>query len=701
MQRKAKITDWEKFIHDFNQVSSFYRRGLLEIVIDTKSPKGYKELGQNPLQVNNSLLNFANRLYKTAFNAWQNKTIPQEYFSQVIKMMVCSFEIDEYFQISSDKHHFFQNFVDYFLQSSDSVQKNLQNKCEEICQRISPSPPIQQTEIFIEVAEGALLISLCGINTYYSVSDFASPREGLRQIEKLMEYIEHLASLKKVEAPHSTVNRGLGLLGLANYFKGRFLFSMGRYNEAEIAFNKSKDKYLEKMFWKTSSIGEIEAESRSLSLRRANLAQILGNTRIYLRQSRIKEALESLEKIRPFLPSATGKVMRRIADLIYVSAKRIKFSSDFTALTECKKLAEECYKDFECYIPNSYYLHRCSIEISLIDFFLKNFGDSVDLKLKLINESLRRLDMVVDYYLQTTKPILPKSRRLLVEALTDRSHIRREFPNSNQADYINNITLALTDAQRAVHLAVGTKQLESSAYIAYGLAHREKLLYLLMPEKRYKSDTSKVNEEFYINKQRAADHFFEAISLNNDKNPRIMAISYLRLAELELLLHPNYLMATFYFEKFEKYQNQIEHQYVLEFASKIKKMLLEKQVPDFYVDTSKSLNFKEWAESLKECLIKHTIYQKAVEIKGIMPAKRRRGEKGNISQSRSFDQNTRQTRQSILADAFKDKMGLAQNDAFYLANKHLKEFENFCSIISGTKNDIMGGLDFEFDKSKL
>ncbi len=65
-----------------------------------------------------------------------------------------------------------------------------------------------------------------------------------------------------------------------------------------------------------------------------------------------------------------------------------------------------------------------------------------------------------------------------------------------------------------------------------------------------------------------------------------------------------------------------------------------------------------------------------------MPAKRRRGEKPIRSKDAPISKNTRQTRQSLLAEVFKKKMGLAQNEAFYLADKHLKEFENLCNVIS-------------------
>lgn len=681
---KNKDFQWDKFIYEFEQMHSFYRRGLFEIVIDLRAPGGYRELETAPRREKNSLLNFADRLYQTALTAWQSQTIPQDYFSQVLKTLVCSFEIDEYFhQITTDKKIFFRDFLDDFLQSSAPLEKNFQNKCKEVSERISPVPSFEVPEIFIKLADEILMICLCGINVYYKASGEATPQDGLQRTEKLMEYIDYLSKYKKMNYPSSIEDRGLGLRGLANYFRGRFLFSLGRYNEAEQAFDESSSNYLEKMFWKTDSVEKDDAESRALSLRRANLAKILGSTRIYLRQSRIKDALKFLEKARPFLSFSTGKVMSRIADLTYIGAKRIKYSSHYETLVESKDLAEKCREDFERYIPNSYYVHRCDIEISLINYFLENFANSKEAKLELLNESIRKINVVIEHYRQPDQKKLSKNRRLLVEALTVGSHIRRKVTNIEQFDDLNNFNLAINDAQEAVDLAEGMKQLKCSAYIALALAYREILLNLIESEKAQKLDDSEINKDFFVNKQKALDCFFEALSLNEDENPRVTAISYLRVAEIELLRQPNYVLSEFYFKKFKKYENKIEHQYVLDFAAGVEKKLSERQVPEFYLDTSKSLNYKEWSKNLKECLIRHAIFQIAIELKGKMPAKRRKCD-STQSEDTSINKNTRQTRQSLLAGVFKEKMGLAQNEAFDLASKHLKEFESLCNIIART-----------------
>lgn len=610
-----------------------------------------------------------------AFEAWQDRTIPEECFPQVLRALVCSFEIDDYFRsVTADKYLFFRNFLDNFLQSSDPVEINFQKKCEEICQRISPVPNCVG-ETFIKIAHETLLLCLCGISSYYIASDSTSPLHGLERTEKLIEYINRLSKVKKKRPKNGTFlpeNPGLGLNGWANWFRGRFLFSLGRFNESEKAFDMSTSNYFEKIFWKIASIRESDAESRSLSLRRANLSQILGKARIYFRQSRLGEGLEILENIRPLLSFATGKVMSRYSDVIYVSTKRAKYSSDPVKLLECKQLAEECFEDFTRYTPDSYFVHRCNVEISLINSHLKNFARSEEEKIDLLKESLSRLDLTIKYSERRTQTRPHKNIRLLVEALTHRSYIRMGFPGSNKAAYLKNIDLAIDDAQEACELGKGMKQLECDAHLALGLAYQRKPL---------------IDEEFIENKQKAANCFFEALSVNNNENPRVAVISYLRLAELEMGHQPNYVLAKFYFERFERYKNQVEHQYVIELGAKLERQLSEKRVPDFYVDTSKSLNFKDWAEELKENLIKHTILRKANEIEGVMPAKRRRNERSISQNSTSINTNTRKTRQSILAEAFKKEIGLAQNEAFSLAGKHLKEFENICNSICLTKKN--------------
>jgi len=259
------------------------------------------------------------------------------------------------------------------------------------------------------------------------------------------------------------------------------------------------------------------------------------------------------------------------------------------------------------------------------------------------------------------------------------------FPDYDEASYLKNIDFALADAERAWQLAKGMKQLECDALIVMGLIYRKKAIGFSPSKVGSSIHIPNTKKKIFLeNKHKSADCFFDALFLNNEENPRVTVISYLRLAELETLYQPNYLLAKFYFERYEKQKHKVEHKYVLELAEKLEKRLLEKRVPEFYLDTSKSLKYKEWSDDLKRCLISHAIYRKAIEIGGIMPAKRRRSE-NTISRNRtSTDNKTRQTRQSLLAETFKETIGLAQQEAYSLANKHLKEFENICISINRT-----------------
>lgn len=686
MTEKYLEYSWNEFTELFKIVNSYYRKGLFEDDFDFSA----LESGLFAQSTVVKLKSAANILYQKARTAWNTGSIPLQHFSSVLRSITISFEIDEYYlSVPQEKKNFFLGFCESFLEEKGTdTYKSLQTGMSKFTTKIEGFPDPPPIEAFIKLADELLLFCLCGVNVRYQQHSFESYQKGLRETERVLEFIDSVAHLKTQSSyslsPTIIVeSRSTGLKGLANYFRGRFLFALGRFHEAESAFRLSSLMYLEKMNLMVPQAGEDYAEARTLSLRRSNLAEVIGLTNLYLVESRIDEALEILKRVRPLLKFGSGQLMIAYCDLLNTSVSRAKYSSNSEMLESLEKVAEDCLKTFEMFVPYSHFPHRANIELSLIYFYrAKNLPSSKkDERKKLYDKCLAKLNKAVHYAEQKSGNNRYKNRRILVEALTIRSHIQRNIADINENLFPASIKKAFEDAENAEIISRGLTQLESDAAISLGIVYRD----LYIQKSAIPADKQNL-EEFTAQtddlKKKSRDCFFRALELNIDYNPRVSAICYLRLTELEMLYQTNYLRAKLFFSRFKEIEKRVGHQYVLEFANDLEKILEERSNFEFFVDPSKELNFSYWKNELEKFLIEQTIFYTAREIQGNLPARRKRNDRSILSgpENQAYKKRSRETRQSVLAKALTQKMGMAPNKAYEVASSRLEEFENWCNL---------------------
>lgn len=680
------MKNWKLFIQEFEKIDSLYRQGKFE----------------GDLHEGKSLKKAADELYKKAKAAWDNASIPSEIATKVLRAMTVSFEIDEYFLcLSQEKKDFFQKFNDEFLiDKYEITEKKVLSKIQETAERkkiLEPTDDFEliqnsnEKESLLRIADELILFALCCVNVYYTKHNVEDYKKGLSQAEIILKYLD-ITSKKKWELSGESIYQfdasGSSLKGLTYYFIGRFNFGLGSFEESEAAFKKSSSMYIAKMNSLVSSTDKKDSESRTLSMRRSNLSEIIGLVNLYLIQSRIDEALDVLHRVRPLLDYNAGEVTKSYCNLLNVSVNRAKFSSKSEKLLELYEEAKNCLGVFERLVPDSHFPHRTNIEVSLLLFYIaKSLPQNEILsRKKYYNECLSKLDEGIKYAVAKPSDDKPfKNRRILIEASSLRSHIYRNYADAKGENFRRMITNAYKDAKLACEIADGLKQLESDALIALGTVYRDLFVYGKnnVPILKIEDQKIKDNVEWLEKSQKC---FHNAIELNGaDNNPRIYAICFLRLTDLETKSTTNTLGAKFYFDKYKSIEDKVGHYFVLEFADSLRNYLERRPYFDLLIDPGEKgekLNLEKWKVELEEFLIRQTIYYAAIDAQGRLPARRRRGEEPVNDAKINSISNTRETRQSVLAKAFIDKMGIAPNPAYKLADKHLTEFEYWCKEMS-------------------
>lgn len=673
-----EVTSLEPIIAKFRAINSFYRSGNVEIFVieqdngylkDEEKTFSFEET-QNSKE--STLQYVADKLFwEVKKDFWDENKIPKEY----LRILTISFEIDEYFiNISNKKKEFFDKFRDVFFNFTDDqiTQSFVEEKFNSYRKKILE----REEAVYIDFAYELMLMCLCGINVLVMKQNVASYQKALRNTHSLSKIIDIILIKEKEDNPNSD-KKALGLLGLNHFFKARCYFSLGQFRKAENSFKKSASLYFEKMNLLIASSEPEDAKTRMLALRRACLAEVqLAN--LYLIESRIDEALEIMERVSPLLTFATGKGIVAYCDLIQISVKRAKFSSNPQMLEGLEKEVKEVKKTIQENVGKSHTYYKAIIEQFLITFYQAS-EKPTNIKIKSYKNCLSQLAEVIKFGIDESSNRIT-NRRLAVEAFTMGSHIYRNLAHIESKKFDTHINMALSYANKATKFSHNLKQLKSESQIAIGLIYRDKY------EK--KDPTLKKNKnKIKIFKKESREHFLTALKINDDdNNNRISAICYLRLAELETIHQNNYSKAKMIFEHFLKYRDKIGHQYVLKFASVLENKINDQKYEKFLFaiePNEGNLKVSEWQSKLKDYLIAEAIYFAALKYKDNLPTNRRRGESAEIGSQTTENQTTKRnaTRQSILAEFIKDEVGITGNERYKIASNHLEDFEYWCEVL--------------------
>lgn len=660
------------FVRQVSAVHSFYRRGNFDVGVVADETHGYVE-SVNRVAV--SLREVADNLFWQVADGWNSPAGPMisaKYFAPQMRSMTISFEIDEYFiEVSPEKRKFFEDIRREFFdfEEAEISAQDIRTKIDCFATNIAG---FDSEKHFVPFAYELILLSMCGINCLLlnqSAKGYQIALDNTKCLEKIIERVLEIAHT-------SPENKALGIRGLNYYFQGRCYFSLGQSRNCETAFKKSVSCYYEKMNLLAPELSEEAAETRTLALRRAGLAEIIGLANLYLVESRIDEAFEIVERVSPLLKFAVGKRMIAYCDLIRASVNRAKYSSNVVKLGEIERSILTCLKTLGTFSGKPHTYYRGIVELSLVRHYQPREIPK-EFKIECYRRCVCDLSEALKFAEQEDGKFV--NRRIAIEAVTLRSHIYRHLADVDHRNCDDHLQAAYSDAFTAIEYSKSLSQLSSDAYIALGMVYRSRFL------KTHESGTNV--ESVAINKEAARDCFFKALELNVDDNKRLLAICYLRLAELESLKHQsNFVKAKLFFEKFKTIKGEISHQYILDFGSSLER-LLEHTQSLLFIDPEESLKLDYWKDKVRVFLIDQTVYQAAIKYKDSLPDNRRRGEPARNSPSSIKDKASKRkqrnaTRQSILADFFEKEMGITSNERYILAGQHLTDFERYCEELN-------------------
>jgi hypothetical protein len=581
--------------------------------------------------------------------------------------------------------------------------------------------------LYSSVTDEFLLRALCGINAYYRQHSSDAYLAGLALLRPIELYIRD-------ERQHSKNRPSLGLLGLAAYLRGRLRFGLSQYAEARDAWIESCECYAQKIEQKQEKLltgDEQEREkwndTRSLCLRRSALASAMGNGYLLLVMSKLSACLEVVVLSRAVLTKSCGAVYAAYVDLIYAAAKRAKHSSELSVLQDCERLLERCRETFRTLVRDSHYVERANIELALVFHYKAKALDRLSHEgaptraaaaqeiNRLYTEAIDNLTSAIEYA-EGQKDISKLNPRMIAEAYAIRSHVWRHRPvtdmeHANHPGWL----AALKDGLEALKHVGEMSQLECEARMALGAAYisiAEGLKSGKIPVRRYRelaeragvpmrrkdvqgkagsgrrkprqveprvaSKTEQLkDEEIWLNKQDADRELSRAFEINDEANPRISAICYLRLAQSALLRETTLPDAWFYFRQYQSIADRVEHAFCHEQAEVIENEL-QRLGQYFFVDMRQGdLYLDGWKEKLENHIYSETI-NRIVEDRRVVATHsaigQRRGRKA--------------TEVSTLIKEIMKYTGVSEGTARTLVEERLDDIRNRLKAVGADVDDI-------------
>lgn len=487
-------------------------------------------------------------------------------------------------------------FVEQARTFNGRAKKNeVQQLADEL--RGEPNAPQGPDDARAKVIKALIIAALHGVNQLYWLHMHGNYEEALEIIETIETYIRN-------EMPRQHINsrKSFGLLGLALALKGRLLLTRADYEAAETAYAQSSDAYIDRLeqkedFFRKDYISKEKYEEKKIvTLRRAALVSALGVGYLAFISSRITKALAALRISRAALKQNVGAVDGAFTDLLFFACKRAERSSDREMIEDVIQRIEACLDTLSKFVPDSHYVHRAGIELSLaLHYRAKGEPKTGEGILHASQDYARAMELLAAAikHGETAEDGHYKDQSLLTEALFIRSYIRRRVPEASSEKKYSNLSKAEDDAKRSLREAKDNSRMQCEALLALGSVQYEQARY-------YKEN--KKEEEFH-RKLLAAQRSFRDALARNKKNVRIDAVCYLKLAKLGLLDPGSVALAHDYFKRWKEIESRVEHAFCRDMGNEIGEQLSQ-DGPLLIIDAEFSLSYPEWKEKLYRHLIK-------------------------------------------------------------------------------------------------
>lgn len=621
--------NFEKYLEllktNYESLAQAYRRGNFEAEIEFPEreglwPKAFQSIGGRRKTL--SFKKAAENLFETARLLEKELPLEKQDLSNNIKEQLAEYKL------RADTLSY--EIADYFL-SADDIAEHFEDLAKLVCK--NPQAYYQRHYSFVttpqakeNIIKQLILNALCGINAIYRQYDATKYLAGSDYTDDLIEFLQqHFARFCERE------NTSFGLLGLAYFLKGRLLLGRACYAEANDCFRLSAEYYINSLSTKEKKSARLKEShdgktsilskagsaqqafqpnasvevslSELLAMRRAALALALGSGYIGLINSHVKEANNLLVLARGILHLNSPSVYCYYTELLYWSAKRAANSHDAAILLTAKERIIQCREVFNIQVPNSHYPHRASLELSLVLHYLSLLDPAN--KKEYYQDAIKDLKAAIEFSKVTEKGRKP-NKQLFAEASYLLSHIIR-YQNADEhagnADKtVEDLTAAFKYAREAEAAAENFPRHKCEALLALcgvyaDISRRGIRLSEIDPKSKPDADPDLMLKSTAL----------ETLRLNQDANPRISAICYLRLID-HYLRDPNtYSRVYRYWADWEKIQSSIEHVFVKEWAERTKAELNNTKERYHVIDFEENAGIDKLTDELKASFAKNRI----------------------------------------------------------------------------------------------
>ncbi len=481
----------------------------------------------------------------------------------------------------------------YFIECAEKFphqSREVERQAEEL-----NGKPFADKDERTKVIKIQVIAALCGANQLYRRHGASAYERALQLLEKINRYVTDELPLQ-----HGQRRESFGLIGLAQYLTGRVLSGKGAFAESRKAFRRSAEAYVARLRQKDEflrgkrmTLQEYE-EKISVTLRRTALVTAFGDGYLSFVNSHLTRALESLTLARAALSRNSGRVYLTYVDMLYWACHRAAHSCDGAIIRNVVEELGKCRETFRELVPGSHYFHRAGLQLALALYYCAKLpqvatGTEYDEGMRYVDEAIGYAEQRIDGE--------PRNPHLLAAALVTKSRflssLYRPGKNSSPAAARQNLAEAEVVALRARDVSSGIREMESEAWATLGDVYTD-LAGL------YKSH----KEQFYAYFDKALETLERALRENHGENIRIDAVCYLRLTKL-CLLNPNTkVLAYEYFERWEKIESEVEHQYWRVMARRLQKKL---GGPFLLIKAWDSLNYDLWEQSLSRFLLEEAL----------------------------------------------------------------------------------------------
>lgn len=567
----------------------------------------------------------------------------------VWQAMTLAYEInDVYLRVPREQVDFFSRRA---REIAASNKEDAEGVAEDIAERLhndskTYADRLEDPQEIVKYKKLKVLAALAGVNAILretKSSDRADRRADVSKAEVAVGYATNLLSYIKLKLPgeHTSIpdpdrpgcfmpeRESYGLLGLCHFERGRALLLLGgRYREAEESFVLSTQAYADRLsqkeaFWQADilkidqAIERVEhdelmspgekaeeiarltdkkakhtekcVDRKSVTLRRMALTTAIGSSFLAFTRSQLTRALEGLTLARTVLRENSSTVLRAYVEMLYLQIQRAQHSDRLDVLTRAKEGLEDCYKVFCELTPDRHYQHRCALEFSLVCFYLSQADP--DNKDAYFSEAFEKIHQAEAYFLDKDKSA--RHRHLHSELCILKSHLMRHCPRRN-------LVGALETAETALGHAVSLRQYKCEALLALAAAHAS------LAREHYERSAGGKNraevERYEWHAREVRANIGLALSTNADNNPRVKAVSYLRLAKL-CLIEPEerHREAQHHFESWLGVRDLVEHKFCHVHAAQVEEALSHgprRLVIDFTKENVKKADWEKAVETL-------------------------------------------------------------------------------------------------------